>query len=125
MTESSNIIQTQEKNIQNTDNDSKDYELLDEDYSFYDFAFKIIVIGNAGVGKSCLSYRAIRNVFNKDYSSTIGFEYFKYNVKLKSNTDTIIRLHIWDTCGQEIYRSLISNYYHNSSLAILVFSIDE
>ena len=70
---------------------------------------------------------ATKHFFNNDYSSTIGFEYFKFNVRLKSkeDDDNIIRLHIWDTCGQEIYRSLVSNYYRNSSLAILVYSVDE
>ena len=100
-----------------------DYEILSEEHSEYDLAFKIIIIGNSGVGKSCLSVRATKNTFSNDYVSTIGFEYFKYFVKL--NNENVIRLHIWDTCGQEIYRSLVSNYYKNSSLAIIVFSIDE
>ena len=70
--------------------------------------------------------KATKNVFHNDYSTTIGFEYFKYNVKLKKQEDdTIVRLHIWDTCGQEIYRSLVSNYYKDSSLAILVYAINE
>ena len=114
------------ENMQNKDEDNKikkDYVILSEDYSEYDIAFKIIIIGNAGVGKSCLSNRATKNFFLNDYSSTIAFEYFKFNIKLKD--EIIIRLHIWDTCGQEVYRSLISNYYKNSSLAILVYSIDE
>jgi Ras-related protein Rab-1A len=125
MTESIDKSSQKESNEKKSDNDYN-YEILDEDYSEYDLAFKLIVIGNAGVGKSCLSLRATKNFFNNDYSSTIGFEYFKFNVKLKTKEDdNIIRLHIWDTCGQEIYRSLVSNYYKNSSLAILVYSIDE
>ena len=113
------------KKNENDNKNDKDYEYLGEDYSEYDLAFKIIVIGNAYVGKSCLSLRATKNFFNNNYSSTIGFDYFKYNVKLKGKKDTIIRLHIWDTCGQEIYRSLVANYYKDSSLALLVFSINE
>ena len=101
----------------------KDYEILGEEYGEYDIAFKVIIIGNPGVGKSCLSNRATKNFFRNDYSSTIAFEYYKFNIKL--NDDVIIRLHIWDTCGQEVYRSLISNYYKSASLAILVYSINE
>jgi len=102
-------------------------------------SFKIIIIGNSGVGKSCLSLRGTKNYFRNDYLSTIGFDYFKFNIKLfdkdikynkdKDNEDDqdykIIRLHIWDTCGQEVYRSLVTNYYKNSSLAILVYAIDD
>lgn len=111
------------KSKEEINKDSIDYEILHEEYSKYDLAFKIIVIGNSGVGKSCLSIRATKNAFKNDYSNTIGFEYFKYNLKL--NNHKIIRLHIWDTCGQEIYRSLVTNYYKNSSLGIIVYSIDE
>ena len=103
----------------------KDYEILEEDYQKNDVAFKIIIIGNAGVGKSSLSVRATKNIFNNEYSSTIGFEYFKLNIKLLNKDNAIVRLHIWDTCGQEIYRSLVTNYYRNSSLAILVYAINE
>ena len=105
--------------------EKKDFEVLEDDYSHYDIAFKIIIIGNAGVGKSCLSLRGTKNFFKNDYNSTIGFEYFKFNVLLKSKDNAVVRLHIWDTCGQEIYRSLITNYYKSSSLAILVYAINE
>ena len=129
MTEPTNMAsspkQNNENDNNNINNNVKDYEILDEDHSEYDLAFKIIIIGNSGVGKSCLSLRATKNFFNNDYSTTIGFEYFKYNVKLKSKEESTIRLHIWDTCGQEIYRSLVANYYKNTSLAILVYSVDE
>jgi len=65
--------------------------------------------------------KATKNIFN-NYSATVGFEFFTFNVKLDNK---IIKLQIWDTCGQEIYRSLISNFYRNTSLAIAVYSIDE
>ena len=114
-------IKTEEKEKKAND-ENEDYTILDEEFSEYDVAFKVLIIGNSGVGKSCLSMRATKNYFVNDYSSTIGFEHFKFNIKLK---DVKIRLHIWDTCGQEIYRSLISNFYKNSSLAFLVYSINE
>ena len=53
--------------------------------------------------------------------STVGFEFFAFNLKIN---DKIIKLQIWDTCGQEVYRSLISNFYRSSSMAIIVYAID-
>ena len=92
-----------------------------EDSSKSDLCFKIIVIGEPGVGKSCLTGRAAKNVFNPEYSNTIGFEFLTFNLKLD---DKNIKLQIWDTCGQEAYKSLITNFYRNASLAMIVYSID-
>ena len=97
-------------------------EVLPDDYPRYDLSFKIIVIGNSGVGKSCLSIKATKNIFENNYLATVGFEFFNFNVKIN---DKIIKLQIWDTCGQEIYRSLITNFYRNSSLAIIVYEINK
>ena len=94
----------------------------DDDSEKSDLSFKIIVIGDPGVGKSCLSSRAIKDVFNSEYTATIGFEFLTLNAKIE---DKNIQLKIWDTCGQETYKSLITNFYRNSSLAMLVYSIDD
>ena len=51
----------------------------------------------------------------------VGFEFLVFNVKLN---DKVVKLQIWDTCGQEIYRSLISSFYRNASLAMMVYAID-
>ena len=96
-------------------------ELLPEDCNQYDLSFKIIVIGDAGVGKSCLTAKATKDMFEETYSVTLGFEFMVFNVKIN---DTIVKLQIWDTSGQEIYRSLISSYYRNASLAMMVYAID-
>ena len=87
----------------------------------YDLTFKIIVLGDSGVGKSCLTIKATQDRFEAIYSPTIGFEFLTYTVQVG---DKVIKLQIWDTCGQEVYRSLISSFYRNSSLAILVYSIE-
>lgn len=97
------------------------YEILPEDHPNYDLAFKIIVIGDSFTGKTCLSAKALKDQFQIDYSATIGFEFLSTNIKFN---DKICKLQVWDTCGQEIYRSLIINFYRSASLAILVFSID-
>ena len=96
-------------------------EVLSEQYKDYDLSFKIIVIGNSGVGKSCLALKATKNIFEEQFMSTVGFEFFVFNLKIN---EKIIKLQIWDTCGQEVYRSLISNFYRSWSIAIIVYSID-
>lgn len=96
-------------------------EILPDDHSQYDLSFKMIMIGDPGVGKSCLSTQAIRNVFNETYQATVGFEFITFNLKLDNKA---VKLQIWDTCGQEIYKSLISSFFRNASLAMIVYSID-
>ena len=85
-------------------------------------AFKIIIIGNSSVGKTCLIKRMINNEFKDNYETTIGFEFLTMNVKIK---DTFFKLQIWDTCGQEVYCSVIKSFYQNSILGIMVYSIDD
>ena len=87
----------------------------------YDYSFKMIVIGDAGVGKSCLTNRAAKDKFLSDYSPTVGFEFLTFSTNIENK---IIKLQIWDTCGQELYRSLITNFYRNSSLAIVVYAVN-
>jgi small GTP-binding protein len=97
------------------------YKILPEDFGNKPHLnFKVILLGDSGVGKTCLSNRAINNNFSKNYFATIGFEFSSFNIKIN---DTIIKLQIWDTCGQELYRSLVSSFYRNTSLGIIVYSI--
>ena len=107
----------------NTQKKEDDYkiEFLPEDYPQYDLSFKLIFIGDSSVGKSCLTTIAVKNNFEEYYQATVGFEFLTFNMKVN---DKVIKLQIWDTCGQEIYKSLISNFYRNSSLAVLVYAID-
>ena len=106
-----------------TPSTEEDYkiELLPEDYPQYDLGFKLIFIGDSSVGKSCLTAKAVKNNFEEYYQATVGFEFLTFNMKVN---DKVVKLQIWDTCGQEIYKSLISNFYRNSSLAVLVYAID-
>ena len=107
-------------NAPSTEEDYK-IELLPEDYPQYDLSFKLIFIGDSSVGKSCLTAKAVKNNFEEYYQATVGFEFLTFNMKVN---DKVIKLQIWDTCGQEIYKSLISNFYRNSSLAVWVYAID-
>ena len=101
--------------------DEFNIELLPEDYAQYDISFKIIVIGDSGVGKSCLTTQAVRNNFEEFYTATVGFEFLTFNMRINNN---VLKLQIWDTCGQEVYKSLISNFYRNSSLALILYAIN-
>ena len=106
-------------------NENLDAEVLNLDNNEninIDLSFKIIVLGNAFVGKSSLVDRATKNRFLEDYNTTIGFDYCSFYIKYDSK---IIKLQIWDTCGQEVYQSLITNFYRNSSLAIMVYAIND
>lgn len=74
------------------------------------------------MGKSSLTTRATKpREANIDSIATVGFEFQTFIVKINN---TIIKLQIWDTCGQDVYKSLVANFYKSSSLAILCYSID-
>ena len=99
-----------------------DVKLLPDDFTEYDLSFKLLVIGDSGVGKSCLTLKATKNTFIDSHSPTVGVEFTTFNVRIN---DKNIKLQIWDTCGQEVYRALISSFYKNASLAIMVYAIND
>ena len=103
------------------EDDEFNIEILPEEYPQYDISFKIIVIGDSFVGKSCLTTQAVRNKFINFYQTTVGFEFLTFNLRINSR---VVKLQVWDTCGQEVYKSLISNFYRNSSLALIVYAIN-
>ena len=114
--------ENKEENTANENvDDISDCEILSSDSAQYDFNYKIIIIGDSGVGRTCLTFRATTGEFREKISATIGFEYFPFVVKYKNK---ILKLEIWDTCGQEAYRSLIKSFFNNSSLAIIVYAVD-
>jgi len=82
--------------------------------------FKVIVIGDTNVGKSSLTHHAISGKF-EEYEPTVGYENLFFKIKIN---DVPLKLDIWDTCGQELYHSLVSTYFKDSKIAILVYSID-
>ena len=98
-----------------------DVKILSEDNNPFDYNFKVIILGDQNVGKSSLTNRAIKEEFRLDYIATVGFEFYLMNMKIN---DKIVRLQIWDTCGQEIYKSLIKNFYRGASVAFLVYAIN-
>lgn len=84
----------------------------------YDFLFKILLIGDSGTGKSSLLQRYSENNFQNTYISTIGVD---FKIKTIELDDKIIKLQIWDTSGQERFRSITSSYYRNAHGIIIVY----
>lgn len=74
----------------------------------YDYLFKVVLIGDSGVGKSNLLSRFTRNEFNLESKSTIGVEFATKSIQAEGKT---IKAQIWDTAGQERYRAITSAYY--------------
>jgi len=86
-----------------------------------DKKYKIIWIGDSGVGKTCLLTKALNNFFDQELKSTLGFEYYNITINIKNKK---ILLQTWDTCGQESFKCLVNMFYKRVKLAILVYSID-
>eukprot|EP00997_Jenningsia_sp_PLL12_P007126 NODE_3732_length_737_cov_66.498547_g3139_i0.p1 GENE.NODE_3732_length_737_cov_66.498547_g3139_i0~~NODE_3732_length_737_cov_66.498547_g3139_i0.p1 ORF type:complete len:113 (+),score=16.47 NODE_3732_length_737_cov_66.498547_g3139_i0:39-377(+) len=81
--------------------------------------FKVILVGDSGVGKTCIVQRAAQDLFEQS-SSTIGFSFQKMQVHVDGKP---VSLQLWDTAGQERYKSIIKMYYRNTQAAIIVFDI--
>lgn len=86
----------------------------------YDFLFKVVLIGDSGVGKSNLLSRFTRNEFCLESKSTIGVEFATRTIQVDGKT---IKAQIWDTAGQERYRAITSAYYRGAVGALLVYDI--
>ncbi|KAL4445986.1 hypothetical protein ABPG74_010978 [Tetrahymena malaccensis] len=85
-----------------------------------DYQFKILLIGDSGVGKTSIMNRFTENKFNAEIKSTIGVEYSKKTMVIDQ---AVIQASIWDTAGQERFRSLAKNYYKGALGALLVFDV--
>ena len=86
----------------------------------YDYLFKIVLIGDSGVGKSNLLSRFTKDELNLDSKSTIGVEFATKSIETDGR---IIKAQIWDTAGQERYRAITSAYYRGAVGALLVYDI--
>jgi Ras-related protein Rab-11A len=91
-----------------------------KDSDDYDYLFKIVLIGDSGVGKSNLLSRFTRNEFCLESKSTIGVEFATRSVQIDGKT---VKAQIWDTAGQERYRAITSAYYRGAVGALLVYDI--
>jgi small GTP-binding protein len=88
--------------------------------NIYDYTSKVLIIGDSGSGKSSIINRYIDDDYNDNYYNTIGVD---FKIKTYDINDKKIKLHIWDTAGQEKFRSLVTSYYRNSDIIIIVFDL--
>lgn len=86
----------------------------------YDYLFKLIIIGDSGIGKSCLLNRFADDVYTDAYISTIGVDFKIRTIEICSR---VCKLQIWDTAGQERFRTITSSYYRGAHGIVIVFDI--
>eukprot|EP01083_Nonionella_stella_P151319 483325_1 len=86
----------------------------------YDYLFKTVLIGDSGVGKSCLLLRFADDSFTDSYISTIGVDFRFRTVSIDKKT---VKLQIWDTAGQERFRTITSAYYRGAHGIIMVYDV--
>ena len=100
--------------------DSLAHEIITTDVTNQDHLYKLIIIGDTGVGKSCLLLRATKDEFKEDHDVTIGVEFGSFTIKVDSK---IIKLQIWDTAGQETFKSVTRVFYKGANCVYLVYDI--
>jgi Ras-related protein Rab-1A len=88
----------------------------------YDLLFKILIIGDSGVGKSCLLLKFTDRYFNDSYISTIGVDFKIQTIQLDNK---IIKLQIWDTAGQDRFKTITTSYYRGSHGIVIVYDITD
>ena len=93
---------------------------MSKDIRDYDFIFKLIVIGDSGVGKSCLLSRYDGDPFEECFIGTIGLDFRVRTITLRGKR---IRLQIWDTAGQECFRPITTHYYRGTHGALICYDI--
>lgn len=86
----------------------------------YEFLFKVVIIGDSGVGKTNLLSRFSNNSFSADCKSTIGIEFATRTIEIEGHR---VKAQIWDTAGQERFRAITTAYYRGATGALLVYDI--
>ena len=88
------------------------------------YIFKLCLIGNGGVGKTCIARRLCFDTFNMNTELTIGIDFYTYDMPIIINgEETFVRFSIWDFGGQEQFKKLFSYYIHGANGIFFVFSL--
>eukprot|EP00826_Nyctotherus_ovalis_P034145 TRINITY_DN2801_c0_g1_i12.p2 TRINITY_DN2801_c0_g1~~TRINITY_DN2801_c0_g1_i12.p2 ORF type:complete len:221 (+),score=76.21 TRINITY_DN2801_c0_g1_i12:53-715(+) len=103
-----------------TTEDISDCKLVDGEDKLQDYLFKLIVIGEPSVGKSCMLVRAVKGEFKHEYEVTIGAEFSSLYFDIQSKNT---QLQVWDTAGMEKFRSIIKVFFNGSHAAFIVYDI--
>ena len=95
----------------------------DEDTEDYYRLYKILLLGDSAVGKSCLLLRYCDNAFQETHLTTIGLDFRLKTVELEDGKK--IKIQIWDTAGQDRFRAITRNYYKGANGILLVFDVTD
>ncbi|KAJ3432304.1 ras-related protein rabd2a-like [Anaeramoeba flamelloides] len=90
------------------------------EFNDYDYLFKILLIGDSGVGKSCVLLRFTDDTFFESYITTIGVDFKIRTIEIEGKTT---KLQIWDTAGQERFKTITRNYYKGAQGIFLVYDV--
>merc|ERR1719369_136578 len=85
-----------------------------------DYSFKILLVGDSGVGKSCLLLRYTDDTYSESYTSTIGLDFMMKTVEVDGKT---CKLQIWDTAGQERFKTTTASFYRGAHGIIIVYDV--
>lgn len=91
-------------------------------FDSYDYLIKCLLIGDSGIGKSSLMMRFTEDMFIEKYMSTIGVD---FKIKTMNYKNKLIKFQIWDTAGQDRFRTITSSYYRGSNAIIICYDITE
>mmetsp|Transcript_4641 Transcript_4641/g.4825 ORF Transcript_4641/g.4825 Transcript_4641/m.4825 type:complete len:296 (+) Transcript_4641:16-903(+) len=115
-----NNIEKEVREVKNTNNIKDNVSENSADSRNYQILFKVILIGDSGIGKTSMINRYINNLFTEKYLCTIGVDFMMKTIMFE---DTTVKLQVWDTAGMERYRQITTSYYRGANAAIIAFDL--